>query len=396
MMKKIQVNRNDNSWFYDEIRREGCKGRFPASRICVDEYLVKHVSIGITNNCNLNCSYCYKSIHSDKKLLEIPLNVLTNFLDKLININMGENHLETVQLIGGEPTLYRNFIELCQYLKKKNIVIRVSTNGTNTKVLQSEELKEIYQSHTMEFRISLDNIDPASNKELRGGNFKIIEENIRFLVVNGANISVKSVITRKNIDKIQDILFYLDGLGVKNFSYSTLYHLGYASDDKFYNENYVSDLEVFEAFLKIMKNEPRFVPMLKSNIIFHTLEALFIKKPPYFFTKFYLYMNYDGNIYVQDQLIYEEFKLGNVYDDPDVEYLCSELRKMKIKYELMKEECISCDYFPFCTKGNYGELYQFDQHLNKAFPTCKDMKNLITFFIENADISKQFLIHLFR
>lgn len=392
-MKTIKVNREDYSWFYDEVKHEKCSGTFQKARIIIDEYLIKHISIGITNNCNLKCSYCYKSISSDKCLHEIPYDTIISYIDRLANMKINGNQLETVQLIGGEPTLHKDFLRICTYLKGKGLPIRVSTNGTNTKILQSLELENIYAKHPVEFRISLDDFDINKNTSSRGGDFKVIENNIKFLIGHGANISVKSVITKQNINDIPKILEYLSNLGVKAYSYSTLYNLGSATENAYYINNYVSDLDVFKKFEGIMKDSPEYIPMLQANIIYHILETLFIRKPNYFLTKFYLYVNYDGNIYAQDQLINCDYLLGNIYDgDLDYNKLIDDYKAIKLKKEIRKEGCLQCDCYPYCVKGNYGELYNVDPTLTVDFPTCDRIRKLIYYFIENADVARDFLI----
>lgn len=52
-MKKISVDRECFEWFYDDFQHNNCVGEFKKERIDIDEYLIKHISIGITNNCNM-------------------------------------------------------------------------------------------------------------------------------------------------------------------------------------------------------------------------------------------------------------------------------------------------------------------------------------------------------
>lgn len=392
-MKKISVDRECFEWFYDDFQHNNCVGEFKKERIDIDEYLIKHISIGITNNCNMNCTYCYKSINSDKCLYEIPYNEIVTYIEKLMKIRVKERGLETVQLIGGEPTLHKDFIKICRYLKDNGLEIRVSTNGTNSKILRSNDLKEIYVNHPMEFRISLDDFDYSKNNLTRGRKFNSITENIKYLINNGAKVSVKSVITKKNINDIPKTLEFLASLGVKAYSYSTLYNLGNASNDLYYKKNYVSDLEVFKKFIEVMDEYPEYVSMIQGNIICHILQSLFVKKPNYFLTKFYLYVNYDGNIYAQDQLINNDFIIGNIYDKTlDYNKLISNYRVIKRKYEISKSSCTKCDFYSYCVKGNYGELYRIDRSLESEFPTCKDLKKMMEYFMVNGEVSKKFLI----
>lgn len=388
----IQIDKTNFTWkVTDNIETKINNEEFDKPRINIEEYLIRHMSIAITNKCNLNCEYCYKSVKHDGRIYEIPYDIINKFIEKILTININGNRLETVQLIGGEPTLHKDFFKICELIVKNGLDLRISTNGTNTKVLCSPEMKKLYKTGHVEFRISLDETIENSFKIARTGNAEIVSKNINYLIIHGADVSVKSVITKQNVGDLKEILCYLYDLGVRNFSYSSLYNLGGASNKKFYKENYISDLEIYKKLLRICKYNPEYAPMIKATVAFHIMTSTFIKFPPYFFTKFYLYVNYDGNIYSQDQLNYEDFKLGNIYNYINIEKIVASLKKMKLVHELEKESCKRCFAFPFCTKGNYGELYCADKTLAKDFPTCEDLKKFIEYIMCNSDESISFL-----
>jgi organic radical activating enzyme len=87
------------------------------------------LEIGLINKCNNVCPLC---LRNDKELMSrIPKNeqlqfdALVKFLDQLPN-------LTRVVLMGAlsEPTLYPEFFQLIEYLRSRNIRIRISTNGS--------------------------------------------------------------------------------------------------------------------------------------------------------------------------------------------------------------------------------------------------------------------------
>ena len=364
------------------------------ARINIDEYLIRHLSIAVTNKCNLSCEYCYKSVQHDGCIMEIPFEKIRKYIDDFDSVEVHGNKVQTVQLIGGEPTLHENFIDICRHIIQKGLQLRISTNGTNTKLLQSLEMQELCRMGAVEFRVSLDEIPSKRTTRGRGGNTNVIGSNIEFLVKHGNNVSIKSVITRQNIDYISDMLEYLHAIGVKNFSYSSLYNLGNANNERFYKSNYVSDLEIYLKVLSIIKLHPEYAPMLQANIVFHMLTSIFVKHPPYFFTKFYAYVHYDGNIYPQDQLVFDKFKLGSIYDYK-INNIISALRDMKEKYELRKAHCLKCFGYPYCTKGNYGELFLMDHSMNDDFPTCNNLRALMDYLMTHCDESLNFFRLLF-
>ena len=381
--KMITVN-TDFSWKLDDYNSAANSKEifFPKSRIPIDNYLLRHVSLSITNRCNLNCEYCYKSVRTDGCIKEIPFDTIKLFIDKLQKIEGYKDYLSSVQLLGGEPTLHPDFINICSYLISQGLDVRVSTNGTVTSILQSKELEKLYKRGNIEFRISLDEDINHDQKSSRGAVANTVSQNIKYLTSHGANVTVKSVITKSNINDIPQLLKYLQTLNVKYYGFSSLYNLGSADNSNYYQNNYVSDLEILKKLMETVKINPSFAPMIKANVINHMMMSIFIKNVPYYFTKFYMYVHYDGNIYCQDQLTYPEFNIGNIYSI-NLKSTIEKLKSEKIKFELRKPGCTKCKYYPFCTKGHYGELYLKDKSLNADFPSCDDLRELQEYIMTN-------------
>ena len=312
----------------------------------------------------------------------------------MCGININGNKLKTVQLIGGEPTVHPNFLEICDFLGKKGLEIRISTNGISN-ILHSDEIVKLTRKYKILFRISLDDLDKVVNSYTRGNSYEAVINNIIFLVNNGANVSVKSVITQKNVDKLEDMLRFLSNLGVKQFTYSSLYKVGNASSDIYYNENYVSDLDIYKEIVKINEKNPELLSMLAASVPRFIIEKKFIRKP-YYFTKFFLYVNYDGNIYAQDQLPFKEYCIGNIYNLASYEKQIKMLRYFKINKEIFKKSCINCEYNACCVKGNYGELYNIDPTLESRFPTCKDLILLIKEIEDNEETALSILTNMLQ
>lgn len=94
-------------------------------------YPVREIEIGLINNCNLACPLCTRQMKIFDDCLkyqgkyEICMNTLLNFLDRLEDLSI-------VNLVGSvsEPMIYKDIVLLCKYLKKRNIAINISTNGS--------------------------------------------------------------------------------------------------------------------------------------------------------------------------------------------------------------------------------------------------------------------------
>ncbi|ASJ20185.1 radical SAM protein [Brachyspira hampsonii] len=68
------------------------------------------------NNCNMHCKFCYAS----KDICNIDLFKIASILKPFKYIN----------LVGGEPTIYKNYIPLLYYLKSQNHILSIVSNGS--------------------------------------------------------------------------------------------------------------------------------------------------------------------------------------------------------------------------------------------------------------------------
>lgn len=107
-----------------------------------DKFFISRIAISVTNQCSLNCRdcnnlmpYCREKFTIDVKEQIRDLEKLLSYVDGIIN----------VEVIGGEPFVYRQLPELLQYLcdAPKIKFIEITSNGT---VLLSEEILELLKN----------------------------------------------------------------------------------------------------------------------------------------------------------------------------------------------------------------------------------------------------------
>lgn len=87
----------------------------------------KHVYIGVTYDCNMDCVYCFEK-KLGRKDIKINKEKVNTIFSKIVNNNA------EITLYGGEPLLYNNK-EIIKYIfekaNEKNILISIITNGIN-------------------------------------------------------------------------------------------------------------------------------------------------------------------------------------------------------------------------------------------------------------------------
>lgn len=93
-----------------------------------DIKVIPRLVVVLTTKCNLNCENCIALTPYYKHQYDIPLQRITDSIDIITN---AVDECTCLELIGGEPFLYSELVELLQYLKlnKKIKLIQITTNG---------------------------------------------------------------------------------------------------------------------------------------------------------------------------------------------------------------------------------------------------------------------------
>lgn len=82
---------------------------------------VPHITIEPGMACNLRCISCYNKSHDYTKS---PEDVKAE-----IDFAIRKRKLETITIVGGEPTLYPHLCELVSYIRSKGLICQLLTNG---------------------------------------------------------------------------------------------------------------------------------------------------------------------------------------------------------------------------------------------------------------------------
>lgn len=143
--------------------------------------------------------------------------------------------------MGGEPLLYKDFLELIYYVQSKGLQCHLTTNGTllpqYVATLKSLDL----------LMVSLDG-NKISNDLNRGhGTWKLTTDGIKIAKENKIPLRINCVLTRNNVTDIEWLLNF----GKENSSF-----VGFTIPVEPKNPNpniFLSDKEILEAHLKLLK-----------------------------------------------------------------------------------------------------------------------------------------------
>ncbi|OGO42388.1 MAG: radical SAM protein [Chloroflexi bacterium RBG_16_58_14] len=142
----------------------------------------RQVSIALTNVCDLACPYCF----APKNSATLDIERVTSWLDEL-----DANGCLGVGFGGGEPTLYRRFIEVCHYATKKTgLAVTFTTHAHHL----NDKLISALTGNVHFVRVSMDGVG-ATYEALRGRPFAAFRqhlETVRTLAPFGINFVVNS------------------------------------------------------------------------------------------------------------------------------------------------------------------------------------------------------------
>ena len=135
----------------DARRRMIEAGQWTNSQSLGRRWAIGCVALEITQRCNLDCTACYLSEHSEA-VIDMPLDEVLRRVDMIFE-HYGPN--TDVQVTGGDPTLRRRdeLVEIVRYISKKGLRPSLFTNGIRAK---RELLKELSDAGLVDVAFHVD------------------------------------------------------------------------------------------------------------------------------------------------------------------------------------------------------------------------------------------------
>lgn len=148
------------------------------------------VGLGLTNECNLACAFCYRDpSRTDRLSLDQVKAVIERLPVRSVNLGTGEN--------GMHP----DFKEILAYLRTQPVKLTITSNGHSVSVLQDDEL---HSFHDVEF--SLDYSTQAEQDAQRGpGNWALIHQQAERCERLGIPVTLVAVMMKSNYLRLAQV-----------------------------------------------------------------------------------------------------------------------------------------------------------------------------------------------
>lgn len=298
------------------------------------------VSIWITDNCNMNCDYCYEGKKGGKNM---PL----GYIDKIIEFINRQHPLSGTDMLyikffGGEPLLNFEFIKkfvTAVQLQNYNfpIMYSITTNGT---LLDSEKISFMIEND-MECSISVDGVPRVHDRHRKMkngcGSWEYVEKNLFLLTEQKRlNLTARMTFTSETVSYLFESVKFLVRLGFKRIQ-AVADYFDKNWDDKSFN---------------ILATEYRRVKELRND---YSAVSIILGMQEKNARKGYtgcgggkttFSINIKGDIYPCTYAVeFSELKLGNIFHLNEYR-----IPDFSTKSERRKN-CAGCKYFQICISG---------------------------------------------
>ena len=197
----------------------------------------------ITNQCNLNCTYCFVNKNNQVMEFQTYKNIIEEYKEKI----------DTITIFVGEPLLQFELIKkIIEYNEQNKYSYNyiINTNG----IYINDNLIKLCKEKNILINISLDGNQESNNKNRFGKKtFKLIENNIKIVKNKEIECIINYVITPNNIEYIKESLEYFIGNGFIDICLMINYDAFWTKEDiKYMKEQLEASIPIM---LKAMEGE---------------------------------------------------------------------------------------------------------------------------------------------
>ena len=230
----------------------------------IKHFYPKHMSVELTNVCNLRCKHCYRD--ADFRGSFIQKDKLFKTIDLL-----HEKGLSLIELTGGEPLLHPDFFEILAYAVNTLELVAVLTNGTLVDEKFVEKIKPFKDKIVV--GVSIDSSTPDFHDQFRGkkGSWEKSCKAVSMLSEAGIMTRVAMSVAPENMEDVENMLLLSKKIGAMAFSYSLIMPFGRGASVN-WNEVDLAKMKSYSLVeKKITKRHRRYLTLIPDRELRHLL-----------------------------------------------------------------------------------------------------------------------------
>ena len=177
---------------------------------------MRRIVIELTNRCNLRCQHCFSGRHGGRD--DLPLDVLRHILSEAKH-----EGFKFIGFTGGDPTVYRHFVEAIRLTYEAGYQFGFNTNGWNFTKIYSQ--LNPYRDRLSIITFSLDGATEETHDQLRGsGSFRRLMQAVSVCIIEDIPFSLNMVITAHNRHQLEQAAQLATRLGSRGLRFGHLLH----------------------------------------------------------------------------------------------------------------------------------------------------------------------------
>jgi radical SAM protein with 4Fe4S-binding SPASM domain len=311
--------------------------------------------LDLNEACNYDCVYCFTNSSTQSASSHLSFAEIRSIVDQAVDIG-----LKQVSLLGGEPMLRDDLLEIAQYITSREVIVHMCSNGS---FIDKEIARLLRDSGITQVQINIDHTTAEIHDYIRGkpGSFRKAREAIDSLLGVDMPVVTATVVLSHNFEVIPNLLRLSRQWGVNGYRIWDFIPSGRGKSNKslaigsYQYRKLLLDLLDIASELEIpfvRSGEP-----LLATIPGVTQKILYTPCPAG--TLMYS-IAADGEVHICS--MDREASAGNVRQQPLDQILESEEFANIIADRFQAEGCDGCQYLSTC---RYGCKLRIDSQLDK-------------------------------
>lgn len=329
-------------------------------------YQLDSITLNVTNNCNLSCSYCFehnKSIHKDMMDPKDAIKIIeTVYSSRYINSRFNSSF--TINFFGGEPFLNWPAIKaIVDYCTENNLDVNYGIT-TNLTIL-TDEMIEYIDNYNLQLLVSIDGIKEIHDRN-RSNSFDKVYSNLQKLKNKDLLIYVEArmtILPEDAASMFQSVKFLID-FGIDcicpmpvtdvewNDEELEAYKLNFDNIVNYFITN--SNKENYKRNISIKNVNDMLISVLAPEVSDEMLCSIFSNR--------WCAIDTNGDVYPCHQLptstpeIRDKNRIGNVFTGVEENMILKDPKKVSY----YKDECENCNAKGNCKGGCPQENYRLN------------------------------------
>ena len=180
--------------------------------------LPTNLILGLTNNCNLACPYCFVQQNSQTMTYKIAEDAIKWAIENYQKKSFPKN-IPNITFFGGEPLLqFNNIIKPLVEKWHDQVTFSITTNG----ILLNEDIVDFFHLYNVSILLSFDGVEEVQNKQRPGktfNSFDTILKNIPYLLIRFPYTVMRATLTKNSLPYMYESVLMAAELGFKTITF---------------------------------------------------------------------------------------------------------------------------------------------------------------------------------